>query len=402
MRNVFFYVLLSSVITSFLSISIYRNYEKKEKKFLPWNPVYAFQKSQNIPLKTSLFSHSHFYFPDFTEIVQKNINAVVKVKNYSKRNRILSPFDFFFGFPDDFSRRKWGKKHDIYGFHGSGVLISSDGYIVTNHHVIHNAESIEVILNDQRIYPAQLIGSDPSTDVALIKIHETNLPFVAFQDSNQVQVGEWVIAIGNPFDLNATVTSGIISAKNRNIGILNEKASPSSSIESFFQTDAAVNPGNSGGPLLNMNGKLIGINTAISSSSGNFIGYSFAVPSNLVLKVVKDIKTYGSVQRAFLGVKGGDMKDIYSYLRNKNQTISKNFNVQQGFFIGEVIDHSSAYDAGLQTGDVIKRIDGHLINNSSDLIFMIGMKHPGDIIVLEIVRKKEIKYLSVVLKRIKK
>ncbi|WP_185851190.1 trypsin-like peptidase domain-containing protein [Blattabacterium cuenoti] len=402
MKKIIFYILASSLMSSVVTIAAYKKYVKEEGLFYPpyFNPL-----SEKAKLNSSLVSSAGL--PDFTKVVEKTVHAVVNVKNYSKNsnNQLpFDPFDFFFGFPDDFgerggnSGRNYQKKDDLPGYHGSGVIVSPDGYIVTNHHVIKDADKIEITLNDQRSYRARLIGTDKSTDIALLKINEKNLPFIYFSDSNKVKVGEWVLAIGNPFDLNSTVTAGIISAKNRSLGLL--RGETQSAIESFFQTDAAVNPGNSGGALVNTNGELIGINTAISSNSGNFIGYSFAAPSNLVGKVIRDIRKYGAVQRAYLGVRGMDLSKT-EYLKAYNNETHQNIKTQQGFLIGEVFEKSGAYDSGIKKGDIIKSIDGKKIQNIADLSFIIGTKHPGDQVKIDIFRKKEMKVFYVILKDIK-
>ncbi|WP_238786148.1 Do family serine endopeptidase [Blattabacterium cuenoti] len=380
-------------MSSIITIAAYKQYAE-EPLFFPYTTS-SLSKLTSSNSSSSLVSSAGF--PDFTRVVSKTIHAVVNVKNYSKKyNNQFDPFDFFFGFPDDFgnSRRK-PQKNDTPGLHGSGVIISPDGYIVTNNHVIKDAEKIEITLSDQRTYKAKLIGTDSSTDIALLKINEKNLPFIYFSDSNKVQVGEWVLAIGNPFDLNSTVTAGIISAKNRSLGIL--KGETQTAIESFFQTDAAVNPGNSGGALINTNGGLIGINTAISSSSGNFIGYSFAAPSNLVVKVIRDIKKYGTVQRAYLGVRGMDLTKT-EYLKDYNKETHQNIKPQQGFLIGEVFEKSGAEDAGLKKGDIIKSIDDKPIQNVADLSFIVGTKYPGDKVKVNIIRNKQKKTFNVILK----
>ncbi|WP_185870703.1 Do family serine endopeptidase [Blattabacterium cuenoti] len=410
MKKIVAYIIISSLMSSVVTIAAYKKYADKEKSFL--FPSYSVSPS----LKTKLTSSdaslvSSAGLPDFTRVVEKTIHAVVNVKNYSKKynnngvgNSKFDPFDFFFGFPDDFGgeRGRIPKKNDFIGLHGSGVIISPDGYIVTNNHVIKNADKIEITLNDQRSYRAKLIGTDPSTDIALLKINEKNLPFIYFSDSNKVRVGEWVLAIGNPFDLNSTVTAGIISAKNRSLGILrgenqSNQADAATTIESFFQTDAAVNPGNSGGALINTNGELIGINTAISSVSGNFIGYSFAAPSNLVGKVIQDLKKYGTVQRAFLGVRGIDLSKDES-LKAYNHETHQNIKQQQGFLIGEVLSGSGADKAGIKKGDIIKSIDGNPIQNIADLSFIVGTKHPGDQIKVNILRNGERKNFYVILR----
>ncbi|BAM99543.1 serine protease [Blattabacterium cuenoti BPAA] len=383
-------------MSSIITIAAYKQYSKEKPLLFPYtsSSKTRFTSSDSSSLVSSAG------FPDFTRVVSKTIHAVVNVKNYSKKyNNQFDPFDFFFGFPDDFggnNRERKPQRNDLPGLHGSGVILSPDGYIVTNNHVIKDAEKIEITLSDQRTYKAKLIGTDPSTDIALLKINETNLPFIYFSDSNKVQVGEWVLAIGNPFDLNSTVTAGIISAKNRSLGILRGETQ-TSSIESFFQTDAAVNPGNSGGALINTNGELIGINTAISSASGNFIGYSFAAPSNLVAKVIQDIKKYGIVQRAYLGVRGIDLSKT-EYLKAYNKETHQNIKSQQGFLIGEVFEKSGASDAGLKKGDIIKSIDGKPIQNVADLSFIVGTKHPGDEVKVNIIRSKQKKIFHVILK----
>ncbi|WP_244273572.1 Do family serine endopeptidase [Blattabacterium cuenoti] len=383
-------------MSSIITIAAYKQYVKEEPLLFPYTSSGKTRLTSSSSDPSLLVSSAGF--PDFTRVVSKTIHAVVNVKNFSKKySNQFDPFDFFFGFPDDFgnNRERKPQRNDIPGLHGSGVILSPDGYIVTNNHVIKDAEKIEITLNDQRTYKAKLIGTDPSTDIALLKINEKNLPFIYFSDSNKVQVGEWVLAIGNPFDLNSTVTAGIISAKNRSLGIL--RGETQSSIESFFQTDAAVNPGNSGGALINTNGELIGINTAISSASGNFIGYSFAAPSNLVAKVIQDIKKYGTVQRAYLGVKGIDLSKT-EYLKVYNQETHQNIKSQQGFLIGEVFEKSGADDAGLKKGDIIKSIDGKPIQNIADLSFIVGTKHPGDKIRVIIIRNKQKKIFNVILK----
>ncbi len=388
-------MIFSSLISSIITIAAYKQYTKEEPLFFPYTSSSSPKTKLTSSDSSSLVSSAGL--PDFTRVVKKTIHAVVNVKNYSKKySSQFDPFDLFFGFPDDFGNRgKKPQKNDLPGLHGSGVIISPDGYIVTNNHVIKDAEKIEISLSDQKTYRAKLIGTDPSTDIALLKISEKNLPFIYFSDSNKVQVGEWVLAIGNPFDLNSTVTAGIISAKNRSLGIL--RGETQSSIESFFQTDAAVNPGNSGGALVNTNGELIGINTAISSASGNFIGYSFAAPSNLVAKVVQDIKKYGTVQRAYLGIRGMDLSKI-EYLKAYNKETHQSIKQQQGFLIGEVFNKSGASDAGLKKGDIIKNIDGTPIQNIADLSFIVGTKHPGDKVKVNIIRNGNKKTFNVTLK----
>jgi len=271
---------------------------------------------------------------------------------------------------------------------GSGVIISSDGYIATNNHVIDKATDIEILLNDNRTYKAKLVGVDPTTDLALLKIEEHGLPVVAFADSDVIEVGEWVLAVGNPFEFRSTVTAGIISAKGRNINIL--RNSSGNSIESFIQTDAAVNPGNSGGALVDLNGQLVGINTAIATPTGSYAGYSFAVPSNLVKKVVSDLKDFGEVQRALLGI---NIQSMSSELAEQ-----KNLDVLQGVYVAGVRENSGANEAGIEEGDVIVALNGQRVYKSSELQEKVAVNRPGDQIDVTYLRDGEERTVSVVLK----
>ncbi len=270
---------------------------------------------------------------------------------------------------------------------GSGVIISPDGYIVTNNHVIEKAETIKVLLNDNREYSAKLIGTDPNTDVALIKIEDSGLPYLQFGNSDSTSVGEWVLAVGNPFRLQSTVTAGIISAKARNINILNAQQYR---IESFIQTDAAVNPGNSGGALVNTRGELIGINTAIITYTGRYEGYSFSIPSNLVNKVIQDLKEFGTVQRGLLGVT----------IENIDDQKSKSYGLAKvaGVFISNTTKGGAADLAGLQPEDIILEINGHLVNNVSELQEVIGTMRPGIEISISYWRNKTLARTKAILK----
>ncbi len=258
---------------------------------------------------------------------------------------------------------------------GSGVIISTDGYIVTNNHVVANADELDVVLTDNRRYRANVVGTDPTTDLALLKIDEEDLPYLSLANSDDLKVGQWVMAAGNPFGyLNSTVTSGIISALGRNINILQDQYA----IESFIQTDAAVNPGNSGGALVNINGDLIGINTAIASPTGAYTGYAFAVPSNIVKKVVEDLKDYGTVQRGFLGVM---IREVDATVAEEN-----NLDFTRGVLVDSVIADGSAIAAGIEEGDVIIKVDERTVNTTSDLLSYIGRKRPGDQVDVTIIR----------------
>ncbi len=277
----------------------------------------------------------------------------------------------------------WGGSA-LTGSSGSGVIMSPDGYIVTNHHVVERSKDIKVTLSDKREYKAQLVGSDPSTDVALLKIDEYDLPFMLFGNSDSVRVGEWVLAVGNPFNLESTVTAGIVSAKGRNINILGGVTS----IESFIQTDAAVNPGNSGGALVNTAGELIGINTAIITESGSYEGYSFAVPCNLVQKVIRDLREYGEVQRAFLGV---NIEDLDSEVAREIGLPNAD-----GVRVTRINNHGAAADAGLKTGDVILGLNNAHVKRTPELQEFIGRFRPGDRISLEYWREGR-RYHTIVL-----
>jgi len=267
---------------------------------------------------------------------------------------------------------------------GSGVIISDDGYIVTNNHVIEDATNIEVVMNNNQRFYAKLVGADATTDLALLKIKAHNLPFIPYGNSDGVQPGEWVLAIGNPFDLNSTVTAGIVSAKARNIGILQEKNGLS--VEAFIQTDAAVNPGNSGGALVNLAGELIGVNTAIATSSGSYQGYSFAIPVSLVKKVMDDLLEFGKVQRGLLGVSIGDV--------NAGLAEQYDLTVSQGVFVSNVLEGSAAEESGIAPGDVIVAIDNHIVNSVSELQEWVARNRPGHEIMITFLRsgaRKEVK-----------
>lgn len=322
---------------------------------------------------------------DFTIAAELTVNSVVHVKTKSPAEQMSFSgdpfFEYFFGRPQ-FRQEQAPMREGS----GSGVIISADGYIVTNNHVIDKSKEIEVVLNDKRTYSAKVIGSDPNTDIALIKIEENNLPVVVFGNSDSVKIGEWVLAVGNPFNLTSTVTAGIVSAKARNINILNSAMK----IESFIQTDAAVNPGNSGGALVNTRGELIGINTAIASQTGTYAGYAFAVPSSIVQKVVSDIRQYGVVQRAVLGVEIGD---ITSELAKE-----KKLKTLEGAYVGKVVEDGAAAKAGIKEGDVINKVNDVVVKSVAQLQEQIGRYNPGDKVTIEFVRGNETEKVKVELK----
>ncbi len=310
--------------------------------------------------------------PNFVEAAEKSLDAVVHVKNTAIVSAPMTMQDLFFGRSQQ--RAQVGT--------GSGVIISPTGYIVTNNHVIQNANEISITLNNNRSYMAELIGTDETTDIALLKIEtDEDLPFMAFGDSDNAKIGEWVLAVGNPFNLNSTVTAGIISAKSRDLSGRNT--------QSFIQTDAAVNPGNSGGALVNTNGDLIGINTAISSRDGSYIGYSFAVPSNIARKIVNDIMEYGNVQNGILGVVGGAL--------NSKAAKELGTDITEGFYVSEVTEDTGAEKAGIKSGDIIKKIDGVEINKFSDLTGYLKTKSPNDVVDVTLIRDDDEKVLPVTL-----
>ena len=323
---------------------------------------------------------------DFTETSQNVMEAVVHITNTQTTqgrgsNQPQDMFDYFFQNPQ---RGQRGPVPQI-GF-GSGVIISEDGYIVTNNHVIADADDLEVRLSDQRVLKAKLIGTDPSTDIALIKVEEDDLPYLEFSNSDELEVGEWVLAVGNPFNFYSTVTAGIVSAKARSIRIIQDQYA----IESFIQTDAAINRGNSGGALVNVTGDLVGINTAIASPTGTYSGYGFAVPSNIVAKVVEDLSEYGYVKRGVLGVQIGTV--------DGNVQKQLDLDVYEGVLVGGVIEESAAEEAGIEQNDVILEVDGEKVFSASQLTAKVGLKRPGDEVTLLVNRFGKEKTFKVTLK----
>lgn len=319
---------------------------------------------------------------DLTYASEKALPAVVHIKfvQNSKTQTVeveSNPFDDFFGDPFGFFGNPGGqggkqkrqmrtpKKEGT----GSGVIISTDGYIVTNNHVVNGADELTVTLEDNREFNARIIGTDPSTDLALIKIDGKNLPTLPIGDSDKLRVGEWVIAVGNPFGLNNTVTAGIISAKARSLG--------ANGVESFIQTDAAINPGNSGGALVNTRGELVGINAMLYSQTGSYSGYGFAIPTTIMNKVVADLKQYGTVQRALLGVKGSDVLNYINDQKSQGKEMP-DLGTNDGVYVAEVEDNSAAADAGILKGDVITGVDGKTVTKMAELQEALSAKRPGD------------------------
>ena len=363
-------VLLSSIIGGVMAVYIYEKFTTenyKEKNV--GNLVITEQLPTNNVINTKNLLQDR---PDFVEIAENTINSVVHVKNSLSSSDKITLEDLMFG------RKQDGMQIGT----GSGVIVSADGYIITNSHVIEKAEKILITTNDNKEFEAKLIGSDEQNDIALLKVEtENDLPYAIFGDSDATKIGEWVLAIGNPFNLTSTVTAGIISAKARNLDPTGRTT------QSFIQTDAAVNPGNSGGALVNAQGQLIGINTAIKSQTGSYIGYSFAVPSNIAKKVIEDLMEFGIVQNGFLGVTGTAL----------NSSIAKELSTVEieGFYINSVEKYSGADLAGIKDGDIIKFIDEIKISKFSDLKGYLSTKRPNDLVIVHLVSDKKIKKLEV-------
>ncbi len=329
-------------------------------------------------------------YPDLTYAAENAVKAVVNIEVIQKvemSRREYDPFFEFFGIPRQQNRGPVVQERRA---GGSGVIISEDGYIVTNNHVVSDASKLRVKLNDGRQFDAEVIGKDPATDVALIKIDAKDLPTLPFGSSDDLRLGEWVLAIGSPFDLQSTITAGIVSAKARQLDVIPNEFR----IESFIQTDAAINPGNSGGALVNTRGELVGINTVIKTMTGAYMGYSFAVPETIVRKVVVDLKEYGVVQRALLGISFRPVDQDFVDQMGKELGIDK----IGGVYVGSVVDGGAASDAGIRKGDVILSIDGVALNDASTLQEQIGKHRPNDKVSLSVKRGDSVKQIEVTLR----
>ena len=367
-------MLLLAVASAFLAVGIFSRYFHKSEVI-----TISEQRPVNF---VNLPANSQQQLPDLTFAAENSVHAVVHIATQSVRGGGWSSgnpfFDEFFGL-----RRQ---EPQLATGYGSGVIISDDGYIVTNNHVIENAQKIKVSLNTKQEYDARLIGADPSTDLALVKIEAKNLPYLTYGDSDRLKLGEWVLAVGNPFNLTSTVTAGIVSARARNLGINTDQYS----IESFIQTDAAVNPGNSGGALINQQGNLVGINTAIASRTGSYAGYSFAVPVSIVQKVVEDLKEFGEVQRALLGV---NILDVTASLAEE-----KGLGQVEGVYVLAVTENGAAREAGIKEGDVILNVAGEPVNSAAELQEKVSRFRPGEDVKIVIKRKNDKKQFTVTLR----
>jgi serine protease Do len=367
-KNVLFFVLIA-VVSSVVTLFGYNVINRNSVANTSGNTVTSeeigaysatFDQNKNVVLTNLTTSDG---YPDFTEAAKRSVDGVVHVKTKTvSQQQYINPFDFFFGFGD----RMPSQPRERVGF-GSGVIISSDGYIITNNHVVENANEVSVSLNDNREFIAKVIGTDPQSDIALIKIEGDDFPYLTFGNSDELQVGEWVLAVGNPFNLTSTVTAGIVSAKNRS-NVMN------GGIQSFIQVDAAVNPGNSGGALVNTRGELVGINTAIFSQTGNFTGYAFAVPISIAGKVAADLKEYGAVQRAYLGIQVPNIENI----RRDDPERARELSQISGVLVEDFSDRSAAKAAGIEKGDIITEINNVPIRNFGELQNQLNRYRPGD------------------------
>lgn len=379
--------ILIAMLSALIAVIVYSNYIHKDNLYQAdieqqkQNTLDLLEDSNQVNY-TQVPSGTSGEIVDFTAAADKSIHAVVHVTskyNLENDDYYQNPiYEFLFG---DVQRQP------SVSF-GSGVIISADGYIVTNYHVVEKSDEIQVVLNDKRTFTAEVIGADPGTDLALLKVNGANLPYIELGNSDILKVGEWVLAVGNPFNLTSTVTAGIVSAKARNINILRDQSRYP--IESYIQTDAAVNRGNSGGALVNLRGELVGVNSAIISPSGTYSGYSFAIPINLVKKVVADIIKYGEVQRAVLGVSIFDV----------NSEVAKEYDLDkiEGIFIESVTEDGAAKDAGMQKGDVILEINNITVNSSAELTEQIGKYRPGETIYVTVKRDNKRKQFEVLLR----
>jgi periplasmic serine protease, Do/DeqQ family len=370
-------IVFIAAITSLATLLVAKNYVL---------PQVVIQSTENTPVPSAQFASYTESMPqpqgyvNLEDAAERSSKAVVHIETKTKARAV----EFRHPFGDDFFDQFFGGTPRYFQqpqqSSGSGVIVSPNGYVVTNNHVVDNADEVTVVLTNKKRLSAKVLGKDPSTDLAVLKVEESNLPYIAYGNSDDVKLGQWVLAIGYPLTLETTVTAGIVSAKYRNIGI-NQTKSGSSAVESFIQTDAAVNPGNSGGALVNARGELIGINSAIASPTGSYAGYSFAIPSNIVKKVVNDIISYGNVQRAYLGV---------GYIDKKNATPEQlsayKLDKIDGVYISQVFDGSSAGAAGLKAGDIITKIGDRAVSSGPEMTEQIAQFRPGDQTTITYVR----------------
>ena len=389
-KNVLFIVLIA-VVSSIVTLLGYNVANRNNISFLDKSGTNAtseeiglysnsFNQDKNVVLTNLMTSEG---YPDFTEAAERSVDGVVHVKTKTlSRQQYINPFDFFFGFGD----RAPSQPREQVGF-GSGVIISKDGYIITNNHVVENANEVLVSLNDNREFTAKVVGNDPQSDLALLKIEGDDFPYLTFGNSDALKVGEWVLAVGNPFNLTSTVTAGIVSAKNRGNVM-------GGGLQSFIQVDAAVNPGNSGGALVNTRGELVGINTAIYSQTGNFAGYAFAIPISIAGKIAADIKEYGTVQRAYLGIQVQNIEGV----RREDPERARELSQIRGVLVDDFSDRSAAKAAGMAKGDVITAINNAPINSFPELQVQLNRYRPGDKVNVTVDRNGKTHNFSIELK----
>ena len=367
-------IVVASVLGGAISVAIYSNLTNKQTAYVQGDST-AVQGAR--PMQVSYSG-----MVDFTAAASATVDAVVHVKIRSQQSAYENPiYNFLFGRPN------YQQEMPVVAA-GSGVIISRDGYIVTNNHVVEGADALEVTLDDNRTFPAKIIGADPTTDIALIKIDGDKFPFIPWGNSDNLKVGEWVLAIGNPFNLASTVTAGIVSAKARNLNIIDKNTA----IEAFIQTDAAANPGNSGGALVNTAGELVGIISAIASPTGTFSGYSFAVPERIARKIVSDLMEYGTVQRAFIGV---SINEVTSETAQKNGVTSL-----KGVYVSSVADGGAAAEAGIKAGDIILKVNDVEVNKVSELQEQIGRYRPGQQISVTVLHGEKTHTMNLTLRNI--
>ena len=387
-KTKFLFVTLSVLFAalSVLTINLYLSQQDMKKSLADAELRQTSMNGNQAPMLRASFM-TNDEDESFVDAAEKTVNTVVHIRTeiVSKGN---SYYDFFGSLLEQLYGGQMQVPNNVSVGYGSGVVISPDGYIVTNNHVVEGASKIEVTFNDKHKRTATIIGNDPSTDLALIKVDAKDLEYLTFADSDQVRVGEWVLAVGNPFNLTSTVTAGIVSAKARNINILGD----GSTIESFIQTDAAINPGNSGGALVNMDGNLVGVNAAIASRTGSYEGYSFAIPSNIVKKVVEDFLQYGALQRAYIGV---SIAEITEELAE-----AKGIEVTSGVYVIDVHENGGAKAAGIKKDDIILSINNITVNSNAQLIGVVGQYRPGDRVKVKLQRNGNIIEKEVTLKNL--
>lgn len=380
--------LLSSGVAGLTTYTLMQQADDKHQEVSSFNDMFK----QNPDVKLAAFNAVDAGPVDLTLAAENSVHAVVHITSteLSKTRTIRQApdlFDYFFGDPT--GRERQVQTQPRVGF-GSGVIISKDGYIVTNNHVIENADEISVKLNDNSVYAGRVIGTDPATDLALVKIEGDKFPTLPIGDSDALKVGEWVLAVGNPFNLTSTVTAGIVSAKARTLGVYN------GGVESFIQTDAAINRGNSGGALVNAKGELVGINAVLSSPTGAYAGYGFAIPTSIMTKVVADLKQYGTVQRAILGIKGNSLstyRETEEWKKDK-----KDYGVNEGVYVAEIVEGGSADGSDIKVDDVIVGIDGRAVKSFADLQEALARHRPGDKVKVKLIRDKKEKTVELTLK----